>query len=112
LGCFPIFKKSSIPLKPVITQTLFRPSAWFLNIGQFGPNFPPGAIDNFWQPLYKIHHMPIKTHVTYADIDPDNARRLSQELGCHPVTAGLIWHRGFTTVESARFYPASPIRLP
>jgi single-stranded-DNA-specific exonuclease len=48
--------------------------------------------------------MPIKTHVTYADIDPDNARRLSQELGCHPVTAGLIWHRGFTTVESARFY--------
>ncbi|MCF8091056.1 MAG: single-stranded-DNA-specific exonuclease RecJ [Desulfotignum sp.] len=44
------------------------------------------------------------TQFAYATIDPDGTRLLSQELGCHPVTAGLIWSRGFTTVESARFF--------
>jgi single-stranded-DNA-specific exonuclease len=46
----------------------------------------------------------MNTQFTYADINPDRARRLSQELGCHLVTAGLIWNRGFTSVESARFF--------
>ncbi len=46
----------------------------------------------------------MNTQFTYADIDTDGVRLLARELGCHPVTAGLIWNRGFTTVESARFF--------
>lgn len=46
----------------------------------------------------------MNTQFTYADIDLDGVRLLARELGCHPVTAGLIWNRGFTTVESARFF--------
>ncbi|MFO7988032.1 MAG: single-stranded-DNA-specific exonuclease RecJ [Desulfotignum sp.] len=46
----------------------------------------------------------MNTQFTYADIDPDGVRLLAQGLGCHPVTAGLIWNRGFTSVESARFF--------
>jgi single-stranded-DNA-specific exonuclease len=46
----------------------------------------------------------MNTQFTYADIDPGEVRLLAQELGCHHVTAGLIWNRGFTTVESARFF--------
>ncbi len=46
----------------------------------------------------------MNTRFTYADTDPDKVHPLAQELGCHPVTAGLIWNRGFTTVESARFF--------
>jgi single-stranded-DNA-specific exonuclease len=44
------------------------------------------------------------TQLTYAAVDPEVARQLSQELGCHPVAAGLIWSRGFTTVDAARFF--------
>ena len=44
------------------------------------------------------------TQFTYADIDPDGVRLLAQGLGCHPVTAGLLWNRGFTSVASARFF--------
>jgi len=46
----------------------------------------------------------MNTQFTYADIDTDGVSLLARELGCHPVTAGLIWNRGFTTVESARFF--------
>ncbi|MDT8378991.1 MAG: single-stranded-DNA-specific exonuclease RecJ [Desulfotignum sp.] len=46
----------------------------------------------------------MNTKITYAETDPDGVRLLAQALGCHPVTAGLIWNRGFTTVESARFF--------
>jgi single-stranded-DNA-specific exonuclease len=46
----------------------------------------------------------MNTRFTYADTDPDSVCRLSQALACHPVTAGLIWNRGYTTVESARFF--------
>jgi single-stranded-DNA-specific exonuclease len=44
------------------------------------------------------------TQLTYAAVDPEGARQLSQQLGCHPVTAGLIWSRGFTSVDAARFF--------
>ncbi|MFN2436368.1 MAG: single-stranded-DNA-specific exonuclease RecJ, partial [Desulfotignum sp.] len=46
----------------------------------------------------------MNTQFTYADIDPHKTRGLAQELGCHPVTAGLLWNRGFTSVASARFF--------
>ncbi len=61
------------------------------------------SIDKFSETLYK-NHQPMNTRFTYADTDPDKVHPLAQELGCHPVTAGLIWNRGFTTVESARFF--------
>jgi single-stranded-DNA-specific exonuclease len=44
------------------------------------------------------------TQITYAAVNPEGAWLLSRELGCHPVTAGLIWSRGFTTVDTARFF--------
>ncbi|HKL00628.1 MAG TPA: single-stranded-DNA-specific exonuclease RecJ [Desulfotignum sp.] len=46
----------------------------------------------------------MNTHLTFATPDPAGVRLLSQGLGCHPVTAGLIWNRGFTTVDTARFF--------
>ena len=46
----------------------------------------------------------MNTHLTYATPDPAGVRLLSQGLGCHPVTAGLIWNRGITTVDAARFF--------
>ncbi len=49
-------------------------------------------------------HPHMNSHLTYATPDPEGVRLLSQGLGCHPVTAALIWNRGFTSVEAARFF--------
>ena len=46
----------------------------------------------------------MNTRLSYAPVDTAGARLLSRELGCHQVVADLIWHRGFTTVEAARFF--------
>ena len=46
----------------------------------------------------------MNTHLTYATPDPAGVRLISHGLGCHPVTAGLIWNRGITTVDAARFF--------
>jgi single-stranded-DNA-specific exonuclease len=49
-------------------------------------------------------HPNMTTHLTYATPDPEGVRLLCRDLGCHPVTAALIWNRGFTSVEAARLF--------
>lgn len=44
------------------------------------------------------------TQLTFAKPDPEGVRLLSRELGLHPVISGLLWDRGQTTPEAARFY--------
>ncbi len=46
----------------------------------------------------------MNTHLTYAKPDPAGVRLLSRSLGCHALIAGLIWNRGFTSVDAARFF--------
>ncbi len=42
--------------------------------------------------------------LTYPRFDPDTAARLSDELACHPVIAGLLVRRGITTHHQARAF--------
>ncbi|MFU8770018.1 MAG: DHH family phosphoesterase, partial [Desulfotignum sp.] len=46
----------------------------------------------------------MNTRLSYAPAETAGAPLLARELDCHPVVADLIWHRGHTTVDAARFF--------
>jgi single-stranded-DNA-specific exonuclease len=46
----------------------------------------------------------MNTRLSYAPAEIAGAPLLARELDCHPVVADLIWRRGHTTVDAARFF--------
>lgn len=46
----------------------------------------------------------METKLTYGEFDPEATAEIARALGVHPVVAGLIHSRGFTTPDAARLF--------